>query len=167
MHNLIDLTGQRYGTFTVQARALDVVDATAAWWSLQCDCGQQHRRRTDVLRLGKGRCWRCDGGRRPPTRLLGSMAERLEAASEFVTESGCQIWMAATNSTGYGHFLHDGKHITAHRASWLTERGPIPDGLFVLHHCDVRPCINPHHLFLGTAADNSADMIRKGRQHRA
>ena len=51
----------------------------------------------------------------------------------------------------------------AHRASWIMEFGPIPDGLLVLHKCDVRNCVRPGHLFLGTYKDNMDDMYAKGR----
>jgi len=51
----------------------------------------------------------------------------------------------------------------AHRLAWEEAKGPIPDGLFVLHRCDVRGCINVDHLFLGTAKDNTHDMMAKGR----
>lgn len=51
----------------------------------------------------------------------------------------------------------------AHRVSWELFRGPIPNKLFVLHKCDNKNCINPDHLFLGTAKDNIHDCIRKGR----
>jgi hypothetical protein len=51
----------------------------------------------------------------------------------------------------------------AHRVAWIAFKGPIPPGLFVLHKCDVRSCVNPDHLFLGSNYDNVADMVAKGR----
>lgn len=75
---------------------------------------------------------------------------------------GCWNWTAHINRTGYGCF--DNK--TAHRVSYAMTYGDIPDGLWVLHKCDNRKCVRPDHLFLGTAKDNTADMINKGRARR-
>jgi hypothetical protein len=51
--------------------------------------------------------------------------------------------------------------------AWELAYGPIPPGLHVLHRCDNKPCCNPAHLFLGTKADNHADMMTKGRHGNA
>lgn len=83
-----------------------------------------------------------------------------------IDEKGCWIWQAQILPVGYGAFWLSShkRSITAHRASWILHHGEIPDGLWVLHKCDVYSCANPDHLFLGTHKDNMDDMRRKGRQ---
>ncbi len=81
-----------------------------------------------------------------------------------VTESGCWIWLGASAGNGYGHISVNGKAIRVHRWSYSHFIGPIPEGLHVCHSCDVPACVNPAHLFLGTALDNKRDEIAKGRQ---
>lgn len=65
---------------------------------------------------------------------------------------------------GYGVVVVDGKQTQAHRYSWELHNGPIPAGLWVLHKCDNRKCVNPNHLFLGDLQDNVDDMVKKGRR---
>ncbi len=75
----------------------------------------------------------------------------------------CWLWTGRPNRYGYGRRTHLGRSQTAHRISWLFAFGPPPDDKLVLHTCDVRLCVNPAHLFLGTHNDNSDDKIRKQR----
>lgn len=89
--------------------------------------------------------------------------ERFWDKTEPEPNSGCWLWTGALKPEGYGTFNFQKKWYRAHRLAWELEIGPIPDGLCVLHKCDVPSCVNPDHLFLGTKADNTADMCRKGR----
>jgi hypothetical protein len=77
---------------------------------------------------------------------------------------GCWEWTAGRLPNGYGKIWVDGISDGAHRVSWALAHGPIRDGLFVLHTCDNRPCVNPAHLYLGTQSDNIRDMDRRGRR---
>lgn len=91
---------------------------------------------------------------------------RFESKYRVDKVTGCWNWMKGKFNTGYGMFWLNGKTVSAHRASWQINFGYIPDGLFVLHKCDNKRCVNPNHLFLGTAKDNTDDMISKGREVR-
>lgn len=75
----------------------------------------------------------------------------------------CWLWEANKATNGYGMFKHDGKMRLAHRHSYEMNVGKIPDGLCVLHKCDVPACVNPDHLFLGSHKDNAKDKVAKGR----
>jgi hypothetical protein len=78
--------------------------------------------------------------------------------------NGCWIWTGYIMSTGYGALCLQGRRgIGAHRFSWTLHNGSIPDGLCVLHRCDIRPCVRPDHLFLGSKGDNYHDSAQKGR----
>ena len=112
-----------------------------------------------------------DGLKRSPRRIRRAkvkykkppIRERLLDKVEIITESGCWVWMGGTDTFGYGNPSIDLKKRSAHRLSYAEFNGKIPDGMCVLHRCDVPACINPNHLFLGTHQDNMKDMALKGR----
>lgn len=79
---------------------------------------------------------------------------------------GCWFWVGALSRAGYPLVRINNRTTLGNRHAWILANGPIPDGLCVLHRCDVPACINPAHLFLGTHADNMADMAGKGRAKR-
>ena len=88
--------------------------------------------------------------------------------SKVIKSSGCWIWNGAKFTNGYGAFSRGRKLglIRAHRFSYMLAHGNIPNGLCVLHSCDVPTCVNPGHLWLGTDHDNSVDRGVKGRTAR-
>jgi hypothetical protein len=75
----------------------------------------------------------------------------------------CWTWLGSTDKDGYGLWHKFANERRSNRITWTIENGPVPKGLFVLHHCDFPACCNPNHLWLGTAKDNTQDAIRKGR----
>jgi hypothetical protein len=84
-----------------------------------------------------------------------------------VKPDGCWLWTGSKDEDGYGYFKdRNQKTIKAHRFSYIRAHGVIGSGLFVCHSCDVPSCVNPEHLWTGTAIDNSADMVSKGRSAR-
>lgn len=96
--------------------------------------------------------------------------ERFWSKVNIKTPEDCWEWEASLLHSGYGRF-RVGKYKTtrrmmvAHRFSWMLTNGSIPVGLFILHKCDNRKCVNPNHLFIGTFQDNSRDMCSKGRHY--
>lgn len=91
---------------------------------------------------------------------LHALIKRFE--KYVIKKDGCWDWKASKIS-GYGTMWYRGKHMKAHRASWILHNGPIPDEMWVLHSCDNRHCSNPQHLFLGNNSDNMKDMASKHR----
>lgn len=82
---------------------------------------------------------------------------------EMIPFHPCWEWKASKSVNGYGKIRWEGKSQLAHRVSWELHFGLIPTGLQVCHSCDNRTCVRPDHLFLGTAQDNTDDMMNKSR----
>jgi hypothetical protein len=120
---------------------------------------------------GKGFCQKhYEKNKRLGDPLAGKYSQNKAGTKEYISENseidinGCWIWVRAKDKKGYGISGFKGKLIYAHRLSYLTFVGEIPNNLFVLHNCDNPACVNHKHLFLGTNQDNMKDMVNKNRQ---
>lgn len=92
---------------------------------------------------------------------------RCKILNRYETKNGCWEWQGKIGANGYGilNIRENGKKmdILTHRESYRIFKGEIPDGMYVLHKCDNRSCINPDHLWVGTGKENVQDCIKKGR----
>lgn len=92
---------------------------------------------------------------RPPFKRLlsGYVVDR---------KTGCWLWTGHRYSNGYGAIKVFGKMISTHRFSFELHKGPIPEEMHILHSCDVKHCVNPDHLRLGTHAENMREAAERG-----
>jgi hypothetical protein len=97
------------------------------------------------------------------TKRSANDVKRFHAGYVVNEVTGCWEWQKNIQQNGYGHMKHSGKAKGVHRISYEMHKGKIPEGAYVLHVCDVRCCVNPKHLFLGTAMDNALDKKGKNR----
>lgn len=166
MPTLIDLTGKPFGRLT----AIRYIGNS--FWECLCNCGSTHKANAYHLRIGAIVSCGCQGRE---NRLLATKARPIiPLADRFWSKvdktshaGGCWLWTAKRNQGGYGAVREAGpgsRFLSTHRLSFEMANGQIPKGLMVCHSCDNPPCVNPDHLFLGTAIDNIRDCIAKGRR---
>jgi len=98
--------------------------------------------------------------------MKNTLRERFEAKL-VPGKDGCLEFTGYCKRGGYGTMWANGKNQLVHRVAWMLANGEIPEGLHVLHRCDNPRCSRVEHLFLGTQADNMADMAQKGRHGRS
>ncbi len=104
-------------------------------------------------------------------RMISINAERFWGGVKIGELNECWPWQRTKTGKGYGMVCltkaeapRNKRLLLAHRVAWTLKNGGIPDNLFACHKCDNPICCNPNHIFLGTCADNQADMVSKGRQ---
>ena len=88
---------------------------------------------------------------------------KLEFLNKVIKTKTCWLWVGYITKKGYGRFFFKYKQIAAHRKSYEIFNGEIKPGMWVLHKCDIRNCVNPAHLYQGTEWDNAMDATKRKR----
>jgi len=159
------MEGKKFGNLTVIKRNGTDKNKKAVWLC-RCDCGNETNAITGSLKhknRPKTHCG-CKTKENKTKRWDDYRASDPFWGKVEKTET-CWLWTGSKCRGGYG--VHGGKYINekrVHRHSWTLHNGEIQEGINVLHKCDVRNCVNPDHLFLGSHADNMKDMKIKGRR---
>ena len=169
MYNQTDSGGSRQTTAVLTETRLQESRGMAIRIIVQCEaCGQLFERMPCEALRARACSPHCRGvlanrARTPYPPVAERFWEKVDKTPGQGPDGDCWIWNGSSRSRGYGQCKMNGKLVGVHKVSYLINKGSIPEGLCVLHKCDIRSCVRPEHLWLGTVAENNADKIAKGR----
>ncbi len=147
-----NLNGMKFGKLSILNYSR-ISKTGGAIWNCRCECGTLKEILQASLHKGITSCGKCIN----KTHILKRFNEKVEKSEN------CWIWKGFVNPQGYGTFKLNDRSITAHRASWIIHNGEIPVKMYICHKCDIKSCVNPDHLYIGTAKDNVRDAIERGQ----
>jgi hypothetical protein len=133
------------------------------YWKVKClKCNEIYVYKLSAKSMSNTKnCRKCVKGK----HINFKTPEEYIKAKTTIDKNGCWLWNGYVKKDGYAYSKYRGIQKKAHAFSYQTFKGVIPKGMFVCHTCDVRHCINPKHLWIGTAKDNSIDCVKKGRDN--
>ena len=169
---VIDITGCKFGMLTA-IRLVDKPEGlmrTGKFWLVSCECGTEKIVYGVDLRSGKTKSCGCMKSSMSSNRMKSIQAEKYGTIEDrflsgFIKngEDECWEWVKTRDKDGYGNLTDHDFNVKAHRFSIKYFNGLDPKGFHVCHTCDNPSCVNPKHLFIGTARDNVCDMLIKSR----